>query len=306
VRVGSLRVSIVLMVVLAGCTGGSTSPPVATPSQSPTTTPTHEPSATQTETPSLAVNWVAVVVDGLNLREHAGTDALSLGLLPAGSAGMIAAGPVQADGYDWFALAGPGIPRQSGCDVSPSMLNCGQDWFGWVASSDADGNAWIVPGELECPAAPTTIEEVVAISRVIRLACFSGQTLSLDAYLSPVTGGRGCAPGYDVTPSWFGCAIQFLQATATEVEAQGPELPAHMHPDAGTCGYGGRSPDSCPYVPYIGHWIEVEGHFDDAAATACEAHPWAGTSYVDNPPDPELVVYQCREAFVVSSISPAN
>jgi hypothetical protein len=246
------------------------------------------------------------VVDGLNLRERAGTDAAILGRLPAGSHGVIAAGPVEADGYDWYAMAAPGLPYASGCATNqdPSILDC-PIWFGWVASSDGQGNPWVVPEELECPAAPSAIAEVVAIQPGVRLACFSGQTLVLDAYLSPQPGGRGCAAGLiaKVTPGWFGCAIQFLQGTATEFEAQGPELWAHLHPDAGTCDYGGRTPDTCPYVPFIGQWIEIEGHFDDAAATGCEAHPLEGNTLVL---DPARVVYGCREAFVVTSVGPAN
>jgi hypothetical protein len=146
---------------------------------------------------------------------------------------------------------------------------------------------------------------VVAIQPGVRLACFSGQTFTLDAYLSPEPGGRGCFSAVYVTPDWLDCEIQFLQSTATEQEAQGPELPAHLHPDLGTCDFGGRSPDTCPYVPFVGQWIEIEGHFDDAYATACETHLREGAT---DPPalDSALALYGCRLAFVVTAVRPAN
>lgn len=133
-----------------------------------------------------------------------------------------------------------------------------------------------------------------------RLACFGNQALELRAYIAPETEGRGCTPGYDHDPAWLGpCPIGFLQATETQFEFEGPELPANVHPDLGACDFGGRSPDSCPFVPYIGQWIQVTGHFDDPASPSCTIEPWPD-SQVDL--DPAFVVYQCRERFVVTAI----
>lgn len=302
-----------LTMLVAACVGSPTSTPsassaslAASPGPSRTPVPTLALPTTLPASATLAVDsWAEVVVDRLNIRERAGTDAASLGLLPAGSHGMIAAGPVEADGYDWYALAAPGLPYASGCATNedPSILDC-PIWFGWVASSDDQGNPWVVPAELECPAAPTTIAEMIGIQPGVRLACFSGQTFVLDAYLSPVPGGRGCFSSGYVTPSWLDCEIQFLQGTATEQESQGPELAAHLHPSAGMCDFGGRSPATCPYVPFIGQWIQVDAHLDDAAATTCEGHLREGMD--PRPIDPAMVVYGCRVAIVVTAVGSAN
>ena len=256
-----------------------------------------------------ADSWAEVVVDRLNLRERAGTDAPSLGLLSIGTQGYVAAGPVDADGYRWYALAGPGLSYATGClaPADPPLLDC-PGWFGWVASADAEGNPWLVDVELDCPAAPTTVAEAADIPPGVRLACFSGQLLSLDAYISPqISPTRECLmpEGFILSPQWLSpCEKQFLQGEATSVEATGPELEAHLDPSAGRCEFGGRSGPDCPYANYIGHWIVVEGRFDDPAADSCEEVPQAVPSggYFD----PAWLVYECRVTFLVTAIRSAN
>jgi len=286
----------------------SSSSAAASPGSTGTRVPTAALPTTLPATPTLAVNsWATVVVDRLNLRERAGTDAPSLGLLSAGMTGMIAAGPVQADGYAWYAFAGPGFPYGSGCATNedPTLLGCPPTWFGWVASSDAAENPWIAPTELDCPAVPTTVAEAAAIQPGVRLACFGERTLVLDAYLSPLGRGGGCGSDSALTPSWLDiCSLVFLQGTATEIEGQGPELPAYAYPDLGSCSYGGRDPESCPFAPYFGEWVEVRGHFDDSAAGQCERHGLGG--FGDIAADRAWAIYGCRIAFVVTAVRPAS
>jgi hypothetical protein len=107
-----------------------------------------------------------------------------------------------------------------------------------------------------------------------------------------------------VTPAWLDdCFAAFLQGTATEIENQGPELIAYTHPDAGSCYFGGREPESCPFAPYFGQWVEVQGHVDDPAAGECEEHPPPGSAFIF---DPDYLVYLCRAHFVVTAIEPAG
>jgi hypothetical protein len=56
-------------------------------------------------------------------------------------------------------------------------------------------------------------------------------------------------------------------------------------------------------VPYIGQWVQVTGHFDDEAASACTVQPSADSeaSITD-----AYAVYLCRERFVITSIEPGS
>jgi hypothetical protein len=279
-------------------------------SSSPTAVTSAKPTA-QTSSPSAKVActavavdcWVRVVVSGLNIREQPGTGAASIGLLPEGAEGMIAAGPVSADGYDWYALAGEGIPYASGCPIGPlpdGTLTC-PFWFGWVASTSTAGETWLQPVAPDCPPVPETIDELAYLSPGRRLACYGGRPFEFRAYHSPIGAGRGCGPPIDFTPPWFDdCFAVFLQATATEIGGQGPEIGAFLHPVVGQCDFGGRSPDTCPLVPYIGTWIAVDGQIDHAAARTCEPNPQAEVRLYDE----VHAVYECRTRFVITSVRP--
>jgi hypothetical protein len=247
-------------------------------------------------------DWVTVVADGLNLRMAAGLTSPSQGLLSMGVEALVAAGPVEADGLQWYALASRGLPHveRPGCDQfidGTKVLDCPL-WFGWVAAADADGEPLIAQSELDCPDPPATLLELTEVPSGLRLPCFGGRTLTFDAYLSPDGPDRGCVLGHETSPAFLsGCPVQFLQATETPTQAEGPEIVVTVDESLGYCDFGGFSPETCPFVPFIGQWIEVEGLYDHPAAATCAAQPRG-----IEPPDPHLVVYQCRALFVVMEI----
>jgi hypothetical protein len=282
--------------------------PAMTPSSSAEASDTPEETVEPAPTPGpeaiSAGDLVETAADRLQLRDEASLAAPSQGALRLGTPAIVVEGPLEADGYPWYRIGFVGLPWGSGCATGPDddglISGC---WdVGWVAGADPDGSAWLVPSLRACPDVPTSVAELAAMSVGISATCFDGQELVLAAYLSPETEGRGCYPGYDHVPEWLGpCPIGFLQGTATEFEAQGPEIAANMHPDLGACDFGGRSPETCPMVPYIGQWITVTGHFSDPAAEDCTILPWEGN---DAAPDEALGRHSCRLRFVITAVEP--
>jgi hypothetical protein len=298
--------AIALLLVLSACGGDASSSPSgeATTSGDPAS-PSAASSAlsagASADTGAGGIgtgSWVATAVDGLRVRQAPGTAAPSLATLPIGTSATIVEGPVEADGYPWYALAWPGLPSIGGCEE-----NC---WtFGWAAAADTDGTAWLTAADPPCPADPvSTVATLAAMPPGERLACFGNDEVTVTGYLAPETEGRGCNPGYDHEPAWLGpCPIGFLQAKETRFELEGPEMAANVHVQVGTCDFGGRSPESCPFVPYIGQWVQVTGHFDDEASSACTIQPREGSEAIITE---AYAVYLCRERFVVTAIEPGS
>ena len=103
---------------------------------------------------------------------------------------------------------------------------------------------------------------------------------------------------------WLGpCFISFLQGEESEFDATNFEMSVHVHPDLGSCDFGGRTPDACPFARYIGQWVRVTGMVDHPLAESCVVEPWEGNQAA---PDAASAVYACRERFVVTSIDPAS
>ena len=280
---------------VSGLPVGSGLPGASQPAGPPPAATTHPAAA------AIGVDaWVSVQAESLNLREAPGTGSTSFGFLAPNSVGLVVAGPEEADGYTWYALAAPGLPYASGCITpeDPRQLTC-PTWFGWAAVGDANAS-WVVPAELQCPAAPTSVAEYILIPPGLRLACFRGASLTLDAFVAPSLGTRECVVPYELQPQFLHpCARQFLQADESAGTPGSAELEVALHPDLGACDYGGRSPDTCPYVAHLGQWITVVGHVDDPQAAGCSvnlAEPSAA------PPDPASVVYTCRTTFVVTEV----
>lgn len=302
-----------LLIVACAAPGPSVSPtavapPLASPSEAPSASvhPSSTASASVEASPSSGAfavgDWVETTADLLNLRERAGIEAEAKGRLPVGSAGTIAAGPVEADGYSWYAVAAPGIPAGSGCIVEedPTILSC-PAWFGWLAAGDLDGNPWLVPAEPQCPDVSTIAFDIARGPAGLMYACFRGQTLTIDAYVGevPIT---DCYVPYTVTPAWlFFCNRAYLQADAAPPETSFSWL-ANVDPSLGTCTLGGRNPE-CPFAVLEGQYIEVDGHFEDPAAAACEAD---GDPAIVTDLDPAEVIYRCREGFVITAIRPGE
>lgn len=251
--------------------------------------------------------WAKVVVSGLNLRQSPGTDAESLGHLVVGSSGLIVGGPVQANGYTWYEVAAAGLPYETGCEApdDPTLLTC-PGWFGWIAAADQTGNPWLEPVAQACPSVPTSAAELVAIQPGVRVYCFGGQALVIDAYLWAEPRELDCLESkqnlpYHVIPEWLDVCRQTLLSDRTE---GGVALLVAIDPALGTCyrdtDLSGSFPVNCPLNPYLGQWIQLEGHYGDSAAAAC-----VGVE-AELALDQARIVYNCRQVFVVTAVGPGS
>jgi hypothetical protein len=188
-------------------------------------------------------------------------------------------GPVAVDGYDWYLVKpfhADYLPHGDELVIGPLI--------GWVAAGGRDGDVWIEPARIDCPA--LDLDGVRRLSPTARLACFGDQELELAGEFN------GCfvADPATTAPAWLnhtGCALvpQGYREGAVVPDPGG--LVMRMDGDVGM-----------PHV--IRAPIVVTGHFDDPAAATCRLIP--GASVID-PRPPELVVLQCRTQFVATGVS---
>lgn len=308
------------LVGLAACTGASPLPTGADrdPSQDDAVASVQASDAAQDSAgpsstaaaagPPAADDWFVVVADGVRVRGGPSTSGVERGVLPSGTDGLVVDGPVEADGHEWFFVAGRFNPNIEECSGPASTttghidLGC-NTWYGWVAGGEA-GEAWIERSEPECPASPTTVDEISRLEYSLAMYCFGGDTITFDAYLSPESPGRGCGvTPYEIEPEWlFHCWIVFLQHEETPVQGQGPEIAANVHPTVGSCTFGGGGPaDTCPFAALSGQWVTVQATWDHPEAASCQAvNPTAEA------PEPELVIYECRNSLVITSVAPRD
>jgi hypothetical protein len=197
-------------------------------------------------------------------------------LLPRGTALFVLDGPVAASGYDWY-------------QVVPISVRLRGAEYGWVARASRDGDAWLAPGSAACPASPGTLEALRILEPGIRLACFAGQPITVQARLIQFDGDVDGPTRLE--PAWFN---------------DGPGYPPHLlldptdpQGDPATAWFGlhldpaGSAPDPLP----IGR-VMVTGLFDHPAARACQLTTYDPTTTTR--PDPS-----CRWQFAVTSLAAA-
>lgn len=299
--------------LLTGCAGGSAASPASSESPpvgsallpSGSSSPSVGPSDSPPPPTSLAADSLAeVLVEGLSLRAEPSRGAEAFGVLAFGELGFVLSGPVEADGYSWYHLASVRPPTDEGCDGEAAKpLHC-YPWTGWAASGTPDGDAWLGRLDPHCPEARDT-ETYRALLPATRLACAGDDPWTLGAYLAPMTQGRGCYPVYITEPAWLDgpCNFLFPQPEESEFDAS-TEIAVHVHPTLGSCGL---ADGPCPFTDLKGSWVEIVGHLDDAAAGACAA-VLTGTfeEAPYPPPDPDLVIFQCRQRFVATEVRAAS
>lgn len=221
------------------------------------------------------------LVEGVRLRTDPGTSATLLGTLALGATSYVADGPVQADGYTWWLLAGRGIPWQSGCEpelANPSdPLQC-PDWYGWAADGSLDGEAWLAATEPDCPPGEGVVVADYGWQPLDYLACFTGETRSFIGWLPdlpPDLPGGGCTLA-DPAIRWLACGYAYdgRLLTSPAEEYSGAGMSFVVDPASGMDLDGLR-----------GGWVRLTGHFDDPAAERC-APGWR--------------VLFCRAGFVVT------
>jgi hypothetical protein len=293
-----IRAALVALVALGcGSTGPSVSPPTSSPPSAVPTVPSGLPSPSPEVSPSastsgdLALETVAeVVTDNLRVRSAPGVSDNSIVLEPLlqpGTRLFVVDGPVGASGYEWYEvltfdvdLTGPGD------SVDEEVVE-----GGWVAAADKGGEPWVEPAALECPAAPTTVADLVGMDGVTALACFGVKPLTLGARVldcqeSPeLRGADWCGVdtgGPSFEPEWFDRTFSFLVPEDGSFDP-GSMLELHADPL-------GTYPDPLPYgVP-----VDVTGQFNHPAASACTIY-----HYVKN----NVPSVHCRTLFAVTAIA---
>ncbi|HEX6473897.1 MAG TPA: hypothetical protein VF114_02275, partial [Candidatus Limnocylindria bacterium] len=121
---------------------------------------------------------VRALLPGIALRIEAGLSEDRLGTLPQGSRSYVVSGPVEADGYTWIQLAGPGLPPSSGCATTPGPEFSCPAWFGWAATGDpATGDAWFVDHPTDCPDPSLDLRAFMMLGDVEALHCYGNQQI---------------------------------------------------------------------------------------------------------------------------------
>ena len=274
----------------------STSPSELSATQSTAPTFTASPDSTSAATPlasltsgSLRVDGLALVVaDELRVRSApgTGTDSTIRGEpLANGREVFVAAGPVRANGYDWWqvqALTGPAH-------------------FGWVAAGH-DSAVWLAPASVACPRDPS-LADLGRLDGARSLVCYGHRDFRIRAYRRPFCGdGIAMANG---SPRWiigvFGGDALYDREVLRDDDVTALEIYGRAHPsllESGSeylsCGDKGTG------------WFDVTGHFDDPVSSQCRYSYYDPTTDENVEEEPALAVTWCRETFVFTEIRPAS
>jgi hypothetical protein len=172
--------------------------------------------------------------------------------LTSGSQVLILSGPLQANGYAWYAV---GLAQ----DVEGSTEEIA---VGWVAGASGT-TPWLVADTKGCPTPDVT--KIAGLSGIARIGCFGSSSLAFAAHQTtiPPDGGLGGAcqppPGQ---PGWLVCD----NINHSWVNADGGTTPLLLlHFDPAT----GISPTGLAPANTTGSAYQIVGHFNDTAAQAC-------------------------------------
>ncbi len=178
-------------------------------------------------------------------------------------------GPARASGFDWY-LVQP-FENRVCSDVCPERLP-----FGWVAQAGQDGEVWVAPGTLSCPA--PSVADVQWVASIARLACFGDTEVQLRGEMGPCysSGGERAMPKLLVE----GCTLY----------VDNYEPPRDTFGDPGIRLRYDQFADGpvTPWTELEGERVRVSGQFDHPTAAECGSDPHA--------------VLLCRAEFVVSAV----
>ena len=244
----------------------------------------------------LAVDTIAeAVADRISIRADPGLGGERLGSLALGSPSYVAAGPTDADGYQWYLVSGLGLPPNSGCaaPAESDPFNC-PFWFGWVAAASDTGEPWLAPADAECPSTPLTAEGLIlAQTNLQRLACLGAEPFTFRGWWPEIpddAGQGGSCTAQDEPSGWLLCQnININHVMINENEGFG-----------GVGAAVSIDPASGVTMPERGTWIELTVHLDDPAADGCDE---AAQALEEQDRPPEQYVLDCRAEMVVESVT---
>jgi hypothetical protein len=187
------------------------------------------------------------------------------------------------DRVAWLVRA-PGHPPTGAAAGGPTAVP--------PAASIPDPLAARIDRPAACPALPTTIHDLLAITPITAAACFGDRTITFRAWVvDPGEGYGGICEAF--TPAWIReCVLpDYLLAGARQA---GAGLVPGLH--------AMRSPGATGDLAGVGRWALVQGHVDDPASPTCRGSHVAGSIGLEPERPPAQVVLECRSVFVVTSI----
>ena len=188
-------------------------------------------------------------MDRLRVRSSPGVSSASAKLEPLLSTQtllFVVAGPIAADGYDWYHV----VPFDG---IAPT---------GWVAAAARDGTPWLAPASQACPEPPLDGQAILDLSSYGGLVCYGDREIQL---VGDITCAIGDVDRVIAGPEWLRsdryCQID-LGGEAREFFDGGIEglgLPSRFRalvtghfddPEAQTCIWGieGPAPDPATVV----------------------------------------------------------
>lgn len=261
----------------------SSSSALASPGESGQPSSTPSSAATQSAGPSTSPpaislrpgllppgSIVTVTGDGLRMRSEPSLSGGIITTLAAGEAlivePVIAAGPVERDGYEWYQML---YPAESAGSEGVNR--------GWVAAGQGS-QQFVELAQVTCSEDPATIESIKAMRPWERLVCLRGITVTLE-------GTYGCAAcggsSIGLEPAWLTWHTVLLRTGAG-----GQPISFHAPP-----GFE---------LPADGSIVHATLHVDDPAAETCSVSLGSdGTTWTDSQEGPQLF---CREQLVIDSI----
>ncbi len=218
-------------------------------------------------------------VDALHLRESADASSASLATLGAGTELFVIGEPEEDEDHLWYRVAVGSFTDQLCTDCV--------DAIGWVATPRSDEERWIEEAETLCPTAPVTVDQLTAMTPLMRLHCFGGVEFTgtgwADNHCCGYVGGFVFEPEWLAWPPW-----RFFRASDFYTTLDYSMMP-------------GSGEDWALVMPEPGDIIEFTAHFDDPAAPDCIAQFSDGAHAADLVlPDRGELVLTCRLRLVIT------
>lgn len=256
----------------AAPSGAASGSPALSSSASPTTERSPTPVAMPVHR-NLAI--VEVTVDTLLLRPTTNEAAEPAGALGAGARLFIIGAPEEDGDLRWYRVAVSAGPYTS--DGCPDPSTCMA--IGWVGGPATGEEMWLSEVTVDCPASPTTVEELGALAPLERLNCYGNGEIT-------ATGTIDHPPSSDAGP------IRYTPEWLAD-----PATPAIF--TTGGMLYR-TSPEAELEVPERGAVIRFTGHFEDPAATDCRASVDPDATEPVELPSQAQVVLRCRTELVIT------
>lgn len=182
------------------------------------------------------------------------------------------AGPVAADGYDWYLV-----------QLDPA--HPGSPYLGWAATPQS-GDQWLIPIDYDCPAEAPDLDAAIAMGSLTLVYCYGDQPLSFEGY---VVQGFGCNVIGNFEPEWLAHPCANMSYISPVASSDGDGRLFLHYPAPGVTN---------PTLDLdAGQLVRIVGHFDDPAAATCVMEPdplTAGDAGAD--------VARCRVRFAVSEV----